>query len=121
MITAALPAAAGGTALLVTSLGTPPLTGLGLALFDAGCFAAQAANQSRIIALDPGRGGSLSSVYLVLYFVVGAIGTALAAPVLDGLGWRGVTLIALIALLLAGLVGHTSTRQPASAQRLDCT
>jgi hypothetical protein len=60
----------------------------------------------------------------VLHFVVGAIGTALAAPVLEGLGRRGACLIALIALVLAGLVGHTSTRQarqPASAERLDCT
>ncbi|MEV0179999.1 MFS transporter [Streptomyces sp. NPDC050625] len=123
VITAAMVAAAGGTALLATGLGTPPLTALGLAVFDAGCFAAQAANQSRVIALDPGRSGSLSSVYLVLYFVVGAIGTALAAPVLEGLGWRGASLIALVALLLAGLVGHAGTRQarqPASAERLDC-
>lgn len=51
-------------------------------LFDAGCFAAQAANQSQVIAIDPERSGSLSSVYLVLYFIAGAIGTALAALLL---------------------------------------
>ncbi|OQR65784.1 MFS transporter [Streptomyces maremycinicus] len=111
VITVALVTAAAGTALLATGLGTPPATALGLALFDAGCFAAQAANQSRIIALDPRRSGSLSSVYLVLYFSIGAIGTALAAPVLDTLGWQGTALIALAALTLAAALGLTGLRR----------
>ncbi|WP_089107229.1 MFS transporter [Streptomyces hyaluromycini] len=93
--------AAAGTALLATGLDTPWRTALGLALFDAGCFAAQAANQSRVIALDPARSGSLSSVYLVVYFTIGAVGTAVAAPLLDAVGWQGTALTALLALLLA--------------------
>ncbi|MBY8339739.1 MFS transporter [Streptomyces spinosirectus] len=104
VITASMAAAAVGVALLTTGLGAPPVTAAGLALFDAGCFAAQAANQSRIIALDPQRSGSLSSVYLVLYFTIGALGTALAAPLLDAFGWRGTALTALAALLLAAAV-----------------
>ncbi|MGW4565739.1 MFS transporter, partial [Streptomyces sp. NPDC004561] len=99
--------AAAGTALLATGLNTPPVTALGLALFDAGCFAAQAANQSRVMALDPQRSGSLSSVYLVLYFTIGALGTALTAPLLAALGWRGTALTALTALLLAGALART--------------
>ncbi|MFB7373094.1 MFS transporter [Streptomyces sp. NPDC056222] len=105
VITTAVLAAAAGTALLATGLNSPPVVAAGLALFDAGCFAAQAANQSRVIALDPQRSGSLSSVYLVLYFTIGAIGTGLAAPVLDTFGWRGTTGTALVALLLAAVLG----------------
>ncbi|MFF8844214.1 MFS transporter [Streptomyces sp. NPDC015127] len=104
VIIAGLLVAAAGVALLATGLGNPPVTGLGLALFDAGCFAAQAANQSRVIAIDPARSGSLSSVYLVLYFVAGAVGTALAAPLLETFGWRGSSAVALTALLLAALM-----------------
>ena len=111
VIAAAMLVAAAGTALLGAGLGTPPATALGLALFDAGCFAAQAANQSQVIAIDPERSGSLSSVYLVLYFICGAIGTALAAPALEALGWRGTSITALTALLLAALLGRTGTRQ----------
>ncbi|MFF7986448.1 MFS transporter [Streptomyces sp. NPDC007901] len=106
VITVALLAAAAGTALLATGLDTPWRTALGLALFDAGCFAAQAANQSRVIALDPARSGSLSSVYLVVYFTIGALGTAVAAPLLDTLGWQGTGLTALGALLLAAALGR---------------
>ncbi|MQY34519.1 Inner membrane transport protein YnfM [Streptomyces sp. RB17] len=101
VIVTSMPAAAAGTALLATGLNNPPVTALGLALFDAGCFAAQAANLSGVIALDPHRSGSLTSVYLVLYFTAGALGTALAAPLLDTFGWRGTALTALTALLLA--------------------
>lgn len=111
VIIAGMLVAAAGTALLATGLGTPPVTALGLALFDAGCFAAQAANQSRVMAIDPGRSGSLSSVYLVLYFIVGAIGTALAAPLLQAIGWQGTSLTALAVLLAAALVGHTGIRR----------
>ncbi|MGM9387182.1 MFS transporter, partial [Streptomyces antibioticus] len=106
VIAASMLAAAAGTVLLATGLGTPAVTASGLALFDAGCFAAQAANQSRVLALDPERGGSLSSVYLVLYFVVGALGTAIAAPLLDAVGWRGTTAVALAALVAAAAVGR---------------
>ncbi|MGW6793450.1 MFS transporter [Streptomyces chartreusis] len=106
VITVCMLTAAAGTALLATGLDSPPATALGLALFDAGCFAAQAANQSRVIALDPHRSGSLSSVYLVLYFTIGAIGTALAAPLLDMVGWQGAALTAIAALLLAAALGR---------------
>ncbi|MFE9061842.1 MFS transporter [Streptomyces violaceusniger] len=111
VIIAGMLGAAAGATLLATGLNTPPATALGLALFDTGCFAAQAANQSRIIALDPQRSGSLSGIYLVLYFTTGAIGTALAAPLLNILGWQGTTLTALAALLLAAALGRMGARQ----------
>ncbi|MFD8378174.1 MFS transporter [Streptomyces sp. NPDC059679] len=114
VIAAGMLIAAAGTALLATGLNNPPTTAIGLALFDAGCFVAQAANQSRIIALNPQRSGSLSSVYLVLYFTIGAVGTAVAAPLLNTLGWQGTTLAALAALLLAAAlvpIGNRQTRR----------
>ncbi|MFF0204048.1 MFS transporter [Streptomyces sp. NPDC005017] len=118
VITGSLLAAAAGTAVLATGPDRPLVTAAGLALFDAGCFAAQAANQSRVIALDPARSGSLSSVYLVLYFTIGALGTALAAPLLNLLGWHGTALVALAALLTATAVAGTrAPHPPADGQR----
>ncbi|PWI18280.1 MFS transporter [Streptomyces sp. Act143] len=111
VITASLLTAATGTALLATGLDRPWVTLAGLALFDAGAFAAQAANQSRIMALDPARSGSLSSVYLVVYFTVGALGTTMAAPLVETLGWPGTALTALGALLAAAVVVTVPTRE----------
>nr|WP_245695133.1 MFS transporter [Streptomyces antibioticus] len=114
VITASLATAATGTALLATGLGSPLVTAVGLALFDAGAFAAQAANQSRVMALDPARGGSLSSVYLVLYFAVGAAGTTMAAPLLEAVGWTGTALTALAALAAAAGVVLTGDKRSAT-------
>ncbi|MEV0898957.1 MFS transporter [Actinoplanes sp. NPDC049802] len=111
VIAASLLTAAAGTALLATGLDHPPVTAFGLALLDAGCFTAQAANQSRVQALDPRRSGSLSSVYLVLYFAVGAVGAALAGPILDTAGWHGAAAVALAALLAALAVDQTAVRR----------
>ncbi|WP_018534080.1 MULTISPECIES: MFS transporter [unclassified Streptomyces] len=98
VICVSMAVAAVGAALLCTGLGRPWVTGLGLALVDAGCFTAQAANQSRILGVDPERGGSLSGVYLLLYFVAGAVGAGVAAP----LGWGVASAVVLGALLAAG-------------------
>ncbi|MFD8421812.1 MFS transporter [Streptomyces sp. NPDC059466] len=116
VIAVAVGTAIAGTALLSAGLHSPLATAVGLALLDTGCFAAQAANQSRIIALDPQHSGSLSSVYLVLYFTTGAIGSALATPLLDTVGWRGVAVTALTAVLLAAVLVLVVTRSPAATR-----
>ncbi|MCX5327995.1 hypothetical protein [Streptomyces sp. NBC_00140] len=46
----------------------------------------------------------------MLYFITGAIGTAVAAPALEALGWHGTSITALAALLLAAHLGRTATR-----------
>ncbi|MEV5541268.1 hypothetical protein AB0L13_30935 [Saccharopolyspora shandongensis] len=64
-----------------------------------------------VLTSTPQRPGSLSGVYVVLYFTIGAIGTALAAPLLNNLGWQGTDLAALTALLLAAALGRTPSRR----------
>ncbi|MFJ4715377.1 MFS transporter [Streptomyces sp. NPDC088785] len=104
--------AAAGAGLLCAGLGRPPLTGAGLALLDAGCFTAQAANQTRILGIDPQRGGSLSGVYLLLYFCAGAAGSAVAAPLIAQGGWGRASGVVLGALVLAGVLAAVQ-REPA--------
>ncbi|MEU8651564.1 MFS transporter [Streptomyces sp. NPDC048737] len=113
----AVTVAALGTAVLAAGFPHPAATVVGLALFDAGCFAAQAANQSVVVAVDPRRAGSLTGVYLVLYFAVGALGAAVTGPLLDALGWRGTILTALSALLAAG--GLAAARRGGTRQDED--
>jgi MFS family permease len=47
-----------------------------LALFDAGLFAAQVANQSTVLAIDPVAPARFNSTYMLVYFVGGSLGTA---------------------------------------------
>lgn len=93
VITTGLAVATCATLALTFSLGSPVGTAAALALFDAGCFAAQVANQASIIAIDPCQSGALSSAYLTLYYAAGALGTA-AAGVIVTSGWPTVTLLA---------------------------
>ncbi|GLW46549.1 MFS transporter [Streptomyces sp. NBRC 14336] len=112
VMTAAVAVAACGV--LVIALAPDSVVGIavGLAVFDAGCFVAQAANQSLVIGIDPANSGSLSGAYMVLYFAVGALGTALAGPLVDGIGMRGTTLVALASLVAAALLARVPERAP---------
>ena len=72
-----------------------------LALFDAGLFAAQVANQSTVLAIDPGAPARFNSAYMVVYFIGGSAGTALGAVAVQHLGWPASSLIAAAAVLSA--------------------
>ncbi|MEU6388317.1 MFS transporter [Streptomyces sp. NPDC046939] len=104
VICASMGAATAGAALLCTGLDRPAVTAAGLALVDAGCFTAQAANQTRVLGIDPARAGGLSGVYLLLYFLAGVVGSALAAPLVASGGWPAASGTVLAALALAGLL-----------------
>lgn len=70
-----------------------------LALFDAGLFAAQVANQSTVLALNPAAPARLNSAYMVVYFVGGTLGTMFGTAAVEWFGWA--TSSALIAVLIA--------------------
>lgn len=112
VMTVAVVVAACGTLLIALAPDGIPAIAVGLAVFDAGCFVAQAANQSLVIGIDPADSGSLSGAYLVLYFAVGALGTALAGPLIDAIGMRGTTCVALGALVAAALLARVPARAP---------
>lgn len=93
-----LAAAAASTVVLLPALGQPFVSAPALAVFDAGCFAAQVANQAAIVRLDPARSGALNSAYLLLYYAAGAIGTAVAGPLVAVGGWSLLTSVATVAI-----------------------
>ncbi|QMW68377.1 MFS transporter [Mumia sp. ZJ1417] len=86
------------------SLETTPLLLVSLALFDAGLFAAQVANQSRVLSLDPTRPAQFNSAYMAVYFVGGTAGAALGGVLMSLIGWTGVTVAGAVAIGAALLV-----------------
>ncbi|MGW3073895.1 MULTISPECIES: MFS transporter [Kitasatospora] len=95
---------------LTFTLGSPVFTAAALAFFDAGCFAAQVANQAGIVAIDPSRSGTLNATYLTLYYAAGAIGTATAGSVVTALGWPALTLFAMAAAAIAACLAVPRAR-----------
>ncbi len=86
-------------AVLVFALPSTPVTLACLALFDAGLFAAQVANQSVVLAIDPTGPARFNSAYMVVYFVGGSLGTACGAALAEHLGWAGAATAACAAIL----------------------
>ena len=75
-----------------------------LAIFDAGLFAAQVANQSEVLAIDPSAPARFNSAYMLVYFVGGSVGTAAGALVAEQVGWPATALLAATAIALAGVM-----------------
>jgi predicted MFS family arabinose efflux permease len=90
------------TAMLAPTLTIAPLTLVALALFDTGLFAAQVANQRAVLDISPREPARFNSVYMVVYFVGGSLGTIAAGPLVSSFGWSAVVLVAATALLFAG-------------------
>jgi predicted MFS family arabinose efflux permease len=87
-----------------------------LALFDAGLFAAQVANQSTVLAIDPSAPARFNSAYMVVYFVGGSIGTAFGASAVGWFGWPVTALLTAAAIGVAGAVTLLARPRPAGAE-----
>jgi predicted MFS family arabinose efflux permease len=74
---------------------------LGVLLLDAATQAAQVSNQARVYALPAEAHSRFNTIYMVLYFVGGAAGSALSVVAWDAYGWNGVCAVSLGALFVA--------------------
>ena len=64
----------------------------------------QVANQTRIFGLDTGARSRLNTIYMTMYFVGGALGSALSSIVWERFRWTGVCALAVGLMILTGLV-----------------
>jgi predicted MFS family arabinose efflux permease len=88
-----------GAALLASSwlllwLGRDHMSALiaGIVLLDVGVQGVHISNQGAIYRLRPDARSRLTSAYMFLYFVGGAIGSAVSAALYARHGWSGVSL-----------------------------
>ncbi len=109
VIACGLALASSSSCALAIALGHPVATAVALAVFDAGCFAAQVANQASVVAIHPARAGALNSIYLTFYYVAGAIGAAVAGAVAVNAGWAA---LAMLAAMTTATAAVTSTLIP---------
>jgi predicted MFS family arabinose efflux permease len=75
------------------------LIGLGVLILDAGVQGNQITNQTRMYSLPAELHSRLNSVYMVIYFIGGALGSLVGSVVWKHFGWHGVCLLG------AGLAG----------------
>ncbi|WP_329058508.1 MFS transporter [Amycolatopsis sp. NBC_01480] len=91
-------------ALLAVTLSSTVSTLICLALFDAGLFAAQVANQSTVLAIEPSAPARFNSAYMVVYFAGGSLGTAFGAAAVEQAGWRVTALVTAAVIAIAAVV-----------------
>lgn len=84
----------------------------GVVLMDLGVQAGHVSNQTRIYSILPEARSRLNTVYMVSYFLGGAIGSALGAAAWNAARWPGVCAVSIL-LLAVGLIGHYRGSQPA--------
>src|SRR5580692_677100 len=104
-----LTAAALGFVLFLVSSRSLVVLGLGVVLLDAGVQASHLANQTVIFGLAPERRNRLNAVYMVSYFVGGALGTLAASLAWSRAGWAGVCATGIV-FALAGLLPLLAAR-----------
>jgi predicted MFS family arabinose efflux permease len=85
---------------------------VGVIILDIGVQAAQISNQSRIYALKPEARSRVNTVYMVTYFIGGALGSGAGAIVWPTFGWIGVSVAGLV---FVGLAAWNHLRLPARA------
>ncbi|MEM5457225.1 MFS transporter [Paraburkholderia phytofirmans] len=85
---------------------------VGVIILDIGVQAAQISNQSRIYALKPDARSRVNTVYMVAYFIGGALGSAVGAAVWPAFGWIGVSVAGIV---FAGLSAWNHLALPARA------
>jgi predicted MFS family arabinose efflux permease len=93
-------------------------TAIGLVLFDVGCFSAQVANQTRLLAIDANARSRIYSVYMFCYYAAGALGSVLGPLVFVSYGWDMVCMVSLVlaALGLAiTLIHHLAAQRSGEA------
>ena len=92
---------------------------VGVIALDAGTQMMQVANQTRIFGLDPGARSRLNTLYMTMYFVGGALGSALSSVVWERYAWTGVSALAVGLMLCTGLVHALGTSRRIADVKLE--
>lgn len=74
----------------------------GIMLIDFGVFCAQVANQVRVFSIDAQAQSRINGVYMLAYYVGGALGSLLGVMIFAQYAWPGVALLSVL-LIIASL------------------
>ena len=92
---------------------------VGVIALDGGTQMMQVANQTRVFGLDPAARSRLNTIYMTIYFVGGALGSALSSLVWERYAWTGVCGLAAGLMMCTGLVHAFGASRRAADVRLE--
>jgi len=88
---------------------------IGVIILDMGVQATHISNQAIIFALAPEARNRINTVYMVTYFIGGAVGTFLATQIWKYYQWNGVCAIGAALSIITLIVHFTTHRTPSPA------
>jgi predicted MFS family arabinose efflux permease len=91
----------------------------GVIVLDTGQQTMQIANQTRIFSLVEGARSRINSIYMIVFFLGGAFGSALSTAAWAHWQWNGVCGLGLLLLALAGACHGLGCRGAARASKLN--
>src|SRR5699024_2486023 len=77
---------------------------IGVVAVDLGQQTLHVTNQDIILRKASGTRNRLNTVYMVIFFLGGAIGTSIGALAYVKLGWQGVSLLSLLLCVIIGII-----------------
>ncbi|MGJ8521687.1 putative transporter [Carnimonas sp. R-84981] len=77
---------------------------LGIILFDLGCFAAQVANQTRVLGLYSDKRSVIYALYMFFYYAMGATGSFTGPWIYEKWGWQDTCLLSLVMVTIAMII-----------------
>ncbi|MBN3816968.1 MFS transporter [Paraburkholderia sp. Se-20369] len=100
-----------GVAIMWSASSSIPGLAVGVVLFDVGCFSAQVANQTRLLAIDAASRSRIYSIYMFAYYAAGAAGSIVGPAILARHGWSAVCMLAVV-IAVIGLGGTVARKLP---------
>ncbi|WP_409439272.1 MFS transporter [Psychromonas sp. GE-S-Ul-11] len=83
---------------------------VGIILIDFGIFSAQVANQVRVFSIDPNAQSRINGIYMLGYYLGGAIGSVVGLKAFALYQWPGVITVSLLFLLGSGCFNALAKR-----------
>ncbi|MDN2663533.1 MFS transporter [Psychromonas sp. 14N.309.X.WAT.B.A12] len=83
---------------------------VGIILIDFGIFSAQVANQVRVFSIDPNAQSRINGIYMLGYYLGGAIGSVVGLKAFALYQWPGVISVSLLFLLGSGCFNALAKR-----------
>jgi predicted MFS family arabinose efflux permease len=76
---------------------------VGIILIDFGIFSAQVANQVRVFSIDPSAQSRINGIYMLGYYLGGALGSIAGVKAFSLYQWPGVVVVSIIFILLSAI------------------
>ncbi|WP_223417929.1 MFS transporter [Shewanella inventionis] len=95
---------------VISGLFADTLLGLivGIILIDLGVFSAQVSNQVRVFSIDPQAQSRINGIYMLGYYLGGALGSFVGIQAFDLAGWFGVVCLSISLVALSFVVNRAN-------------